>query len=192
MHVVVHCSMEKLTSMARLKRYVRIRERLRGVVLAMEGHTAPEIARMVGRGRRTVQEWIRRFNEEGIEGLNNRPLPGQPTKLKRTDEAAFRARIDAGPTDADVVCTLRGEDMRRILEEEFGAKYSLNGVYDLLHRLGYSRLRPRPRHRENDPEASERWVRDAPFLSVMSRRSIPNSVLRSGSRTKRGSVSREL
>ena len=176
MHVVVHCSMEKLTSMARLKRYVRIRERLRGVVLAMEGHTAPEIARMVGRGRRTVQEWIRRFNEEGIEGLNNRPLPGQPTKLKRTDEAAFRARIDAGPTDADVVCTLRGEDMRRILEEEFDAKYSLNGVYDLLHRLGYSRLRPRPRHRDNDAEASERWVRDAPFLSVMSRSSIPISV----------------
>ena len=191
MHVVVHCSMEKLTSMARLKRYVRIRERLRGVVLAMEGHTAPEIARMVGRGRRTVQEWIRRFNEEGIEGLNNRPLPGQPTKLKRTDEAAFRARIDAGPTDADVVCTLRGEDMRRILEEEFDAKYSLNGVYDLLHRLGYSRLRPRPRHRDNDAEASERWVRDAPFLSVMSRSSIPISASRSGSRTKRDLVSRE-
>ncbi len=191
MHVVVHCSIEKLTSMARLKRYVRIRERLRGVVLAMEGHTAPEIARMVGRGRRTVQEWIRRFNEEGVDGLNNRPLPGQPTKLKRTDEAAFRARIEAGPTEADAVCTLRGADIGRILEEEFGAKYSITGVYDLLHRLGYSSLRPRPRHRGHDPEAAERWVHDAPLLSVTSRRSMPTSASRSGSRTRRGSVNRE-
>lgn len=191
MHVVAHCSIEKLTSMARLKRYVRIRERLRGVVLAMEGHTAPQIARMVGRGRRTVQEWIRRFNEEGVDGLHNRPLPGQPTKLKRADEAAFLARLDGGPTEADGVCTLRGEDIGRILDEEFGAKYSITGVYDLLHRLGYSSLRPRPRHRDNDPETMERWVRDAPFLSGTSRSSIPTSASRSGSRTKRDSVSRE-
>jgi len=192
MLALTHDSVDELLSKARLKRFARIRDRLRCVALAMEGVTAPEIAGRVGLSRRTVQAWVHRYNEEGIDGLYDRPLPGQPTKLKRTDEARFMTRIDAGPTEADGVCTLRGEDLRRILKCEFGAKYSLNGVYDLLHRLGYSRLRPRPRHRGNDPEASERWVRDAPFLSVMSRRSIPNSVSRSGSRTKRGSVSREL
>jgi transposase len=191
MQVVDHHPRQELLSMARLKRFGQIRHRLRCVALAMEGRTAPEIAVMVGLSRRTVQAWVRRYNEEGVGGLQSRPLPGQPTKLKRADEAGFIARIDAGPTDADAVCTLRGEDMRRILEEEFDAKYSLNGVYDLLHRLGYSRLRPRPRHRDNDPEASERWVRDAPLLFVMSRSSIPTSVSRSGFRTKRGLVSRE-
>ena len=175
MLAISHDSVDALLSKARLKRFARIRDRLRCVALAMEGRTAPEIAVCVGLSRRTVQAWVRRYNEEGIEGLRDRPLPGQPTKLKRTDEARFKARIDAGPTETDGVCTLRGQDLRRILECEFGANYSLNGVYDLLHRLGYSRLRPRPRHRENDPEASERWLRDAPLLSVMSK----NSILRS-------------
>lgn len=191
MQVISHQSIDELLSMARLKRFSRIRDRLRSVALAMEGRTAQEIAVMVGLSRRTVQAWVRRYNDEGVAGLQNRPLPGQPTKLKREDEARFIARIDEGPTEADRVCTLRGEDMRRILAEEFGAKYSLNGVYDLLRRLGYSRLRPRPRHRGHDPEAAERWVRDAPPLSVMSRVSIPTSVSRSGSRTKQGLVSRE-
>ena len=191
MQVITHQSIDELLSKARLKRFARIRDRLRSVALAMEGRTAPEIAVMVGLSRRTVQSWVRRYNDEGVAGLENRPRPGQPTKLERGDEARFIGRIDAGPTEADSVCTLRGEDMRRILEEEFGAKYSLNGVYDLLHRLGYSRLRPRPRHRGHDPEAAERWVRDAPLLSVMSRISIPRSASRSGSRTKRDSVSRE-
>ncbi len=191
MHVVAHHSVDALLSMARLKRSARIRDRLRAVALAMEGRTAPEIAGAVGLSRRTVQAWVRRYNEEGIEGLHDRPLPGQPTKLKRADEVHFTARIDAGPTESDGVCTLRGQDIRRILEGEFGAKYSLNGVYDLLHRLGYSRLRPRPRHRDNDAEAAECWVRDAPLLSVMSRSSMPTSASRSGSRTKRELVSRE-
>ena len=190
MHVVIHDSVAGLKSMARLKRFAPIRERLRAVILAKEGRTAPEIAEMLGRGRRTVQDWIRRYNAEGVEGLQDRPRPGQPTKLKRADEARFVARIDAGPTEADGVCTLRGEDIQRILEDEFGAKYALSGVYDLLHRLGYSVLRPRPRHRKNDPDVAERWVRDAPFLFVTSRSSIPISASRSGSRTKRGSDSR--
>ncbi len=192
MQAIAHDSVDELLSRARLRRFARIRDRLRCVALAMEGRTATEIAGLVGLSRRTVQAWVRRYNEEGIDGLHDRPLPGQPTKLKRTDEARFMTRIDAGPTETDGVCTLRGEDVRGILEREFGAKYSLNGVYDLLHRLGYSRLRPRPRHRDNDPEAAERWVRDAPLLSVMSKSSIPTSASRSGSRTKRGSVSREL
>ncbi|MFC1781069.1 transposase [Planctomycetota bacterium] len=40
---------------------------------------------------------------------------------------------------------------QRLLEREFGVVYSLWGVYDLLHRLGYSCLCPRPQHEKADP-----------------------------------------
>ena len=57
-----------------------------------------------------------------------------------------------GATEADGgVCSLRGVDAVRILEAEFGVRYTLDGVYDLLHRLRLSCLVPRPRHRKNDP-----------------------------------------
>jgi putative transposase len=72
----------------------------------------------------------------------------------------------AGPTAADGgVCVLRGEDARRILEREFGVRYTLDGVYDLLHRLDLSCLAPRPRHRKNDPAAMRQWLDGAPLLS---------------------------
>lgn len=70
-----------------------------------------------------------------------------------------------GPVQADGVCTLRGVDAKAILEKEFGVRYSLDGVYDLLHRLKLSCLVPRPRHRKNDPEAMRRWLEEAPLLS---------------------------
>jgi hypothetical protein len=40
----------------------------------------------------------------------------------------------------------------------------LSGVYELLHRLNLSCLRPRPLHRKNDPEAMAQWLESAPFL----------------------------
>ena len=43
--------------------------------------------------------------------------------------------------------------------------HTLGGIYDVLRRLGYSGLVPRPRHRKNDPAAMERFEREeAPLL----------------------------
>jgi len=63
------------------------------------------------------------------------------------------------------VCTLRGADARRILAQEFGVRYTLDGVYELLHRLRLSCLVPRPRHRKNDPQVMQQWLDSAPLLS---------------------------
>jgi len=70
-------------------------------------------------------------------------------------------RLDQGATAADGVCTLRGADVRRILEQEFGVLYALPSVYKLLHRLGYSSLAPRPRHKLADPVAQEAFKKSS-------------------------------
>jgi transposase len=73
-------------------------------------------------------------------------------------------RLDAGPRPEDGVCTLRGRDVVAILEREFGVTYSLDGAYDLLERLGYSCLSPRPLHEKADPAAVEQFKQHAPLL----------------------------
>jgi len=70
--------------------------------------------------------------------------------------------VEQGPTPKDGVCSLRGVDVRRILAEEFGVLRSLSAVYYLLHRLGYSYLRPRPRHRKFDAQAQAEFQRQLP------------------------------
>jgi len=75
--------------------------------------------------------------------------------LPRHEEGRSLERLDALPRAEDEVCTLRGADIRRILEREFAARYSLDGVYKLLHRLEYSSLMPRPQHPDAVAEAQE-------------------------------------
>ena len=62
------------------------------------------------------------------------------------------------------MCTLRGKDVVRILESEFGVRYTLGGAYDLLERLGYSCLSPRPLHEKAGPQRVEHFKQHAPLL----------------------------
>ena len=91
------------------------RDRYRAVLLAMDGLEGDEIAERVGRSPRFVDEWAGRYRRGGVEALVPKRQPGRPPKLTPDQEAALRARLDAGPRDTDGVCTLRGRDVCRIV-----------------------------------------------------------------------------
>ena len=193
MNIELRCveDLDVLKQLQRQERNAKQRDRYRAVLFALNGKTAPEISAKLGRSRRFVQQWIYRYRDGGLANLAEQHRSGAPTKLRRDDEPVFQARIEAGPSGGDGVCTLRGKDLQRILKEEFGAQYTLDGVYDLLHRLGYSCLKPRPRHRKNDVDRMREWKRRAPLLSSESKRNTRISEPKSGSRMKPGSANRE-
>lgn len=146
------------------------RDRFRAVLLAAEGERGAElegdeIAARLARSPRFVDQWVGRYRGGGLTALRPRRAKGRAAKLTAEQRAAFRARILAGPAAADGgACRLGGADARRILAGEFGAELTLGAVYKLMHRLGLSCLRPRPRHRKNDPEAAAAWLDRAPLL----------------------------
>jgi transposase len=184
--------LEQLRQRSRQQRDAKQRDRYRAVGLALEDHGAPEIARILARSRRFVQLWVYAYRDRGLEAIGPKRQSGCPSRLPEAKQPSFKERLRAGPTEADGVCTLRAKDIRRILQKEFGAEYSLAGVYDLLHRLGFSCLAPRPRHRKNDPAQMQQWVKQAPLLSTPRPSSTPAGRSRSGSKTKPGSASKEL
>jgi transposase len=154
----------ELTRRARVQSNALQRDRYRAVLLALDGQEAVAIAAALGRARRSVQDWVYAYRDGGIDQLLPGKSTGRPTKLPRQREAELMKRLDHGPRPSDGVCTLRGKDVVRILEREFGVRYSLDGAYDLLERLGYSCLTPRPLHEKADPAQVERFQQHAPLL----------------------------
>ena len=157
---------------ARLKELIgkesdaRQRDRYRAALLAVEGQPTRAIMDKLGRSRDFVQTWAYVYRDGGIEAIRPGKAKGARPKLPPDKEQAFRQRMLAGPTPADGhVCTLRGKDAVAILEGEYGVRYTLDGAYDLLHRLGLSCLKPRPRHRKADEQARRQWLDSAPLLS---------------------------
>ena len=166
MNVKLHHTTKQLKTLYRTEKIARLAQRIQGVYLASKGLTCPQIMNITGAARRTIQQWVHKYNKQGIAGLKDKPRPGTPTKLPRKKERKFRKRIEIGPTKADGVSVLNGPAIRRILEHEFGVLYSRQGLYDLLHRLGYSCLCPRPQHEKANPQlqeefkktSSRRWI----------------------------------
>lgn len=156
---------QRLKQLIRQETRAKPRDRYRMALWAIEGREKLEIAARLHLAKSTVEQWVYRYRDQGIAALHPRQRLGAQPKLSAEQRQQFMARLKAGPRPEDQVCTLRGKDARRILEQEFGVVYTLGSVYDLLHRLNFSCLKPRPRHEKNDPAAMAQFQASAPLLS---------------------------
>ena len=190
MHVESHRTPEELASLVRAATCAKVARRLLAVRLALAGLRPEQIGPQVLLSARQVRTWVARYNAAAVEGLADRPGRGRTGPLDEGQQKKLAERLRAGPTAADGVCTLRGEDVRRILANEFGVVRCLQAVYDLLHRLGFEPLRPRPRHPSADAAARAAFQKVSPSESPKSPRPAPPSGSRSGSRTRRASARR--
>lgn len=152
MTVVEHHLVGELQELFRQEKDARIAKRIWMVWQARAGLTEPQITAGIGVARRTVQAWVQRYNEEGLAGLRDRLGRGRKPILLPEEQQAVAQRLEAGPQEGDV-CSLRGLDFQKFIEDQFGKLMSLSAVYDLLHDLDYEWLVPRSKHRKSDPEA---------------------------------------
>jgi transposase len=135
-----------------------------------------QIAATVGRSRQFVDQWVGRYRKGGIEALTPKRQPGAARRLTTEQESQLCAMLEAGPAPEEGIAAYNGPILREKIEQRFGKLYSLNGVYKLLHRLGYNDLMPRPRHPDTDPAALEAFKKTScPSVWLSSKPSTPTS-----------------
>src|SRR6266403_175012 len=120
-------------------------------------YSSPEAVQTTGTvalSRSAAYEWHSRYEEDGIEGLRDRPRAGRQPRVDAVTGARFKERIVAGAElQRDGVVAFRAVDAQRLLKEEFDIDCSLSSTYRLLHRIQLSWLVPRPRHAAADATA---------------------------------------
>src|SRR5690606_24671737 len=105
MEVAGHLPLEELKRLERAQKDADRARRLRVVILAAEGWTAPAVAMAVGLSRRICQRWVARYNADGLAGLDDRRGQEPGPSLTADQEAVVHARIDEGATQVDPVRT---------------------------------------------------------------------------------------
>ncbi len=152
MLVADHHTLAQLQGLAEAIPQKRSWRRVQAVILAKQGWTASHVAQSLGCSLRSVKNWVAQYHRGGVEALREQPRPGRPRSLAPEHYPRLRQRLDAPPGPEDGVYVLRAADVRRNLERESGVMMGRQAVYDLLHRLGYSDLMPRPHHEDANPE----------------------------------------
>ena len=96
-----------------------------------EGHSARGIAQMVGTTKPTVYKWVKRYEEDGIDGLVDRKPPGRPPEVSVEDRARIVALTRQSPPEKTGLSHWSSREMACYLAREERISVSHNFVADL-------------------------------------------------------------
>lgn len=132
--------------------------RIQGLLLVNRGYRERDAAEMIGVGRRTLQEWIRRYKLRGIPALIKGPFKGAKCRLTDAQKAELSRIIEAGPQEVGLdsgVWTAR--IVAKVVKELFGVSYHPSHIGRILQGLGYSPKRARKKASKSDDELGKAW-----------------------------------
>ena len=120
----------ELTEAMHAERDIRIRNRMMAVLGVLKGHSTGIASDFADVDRRTVQLWVARFDEDGIDGLRDAPGRG---RASRTRYGLIRKLADrlAGKN------MLIPRKLRNWIRGRLDARYSLCSVRRILRFLGF-------------------------------------------------------
>ena len=128
--------------------------RLLALALVLEGVSRAEAAAQNGMDRQTLRDWVRRYNELGIEGLKSRSGCGRKPSLSAAQKAELLALAVRGPDpETDRVVRWRCVDLRDEVQRRFSVTVHENTIGVWLRKMKLTRLQPRPFHPKKDPAA---------------------------------------
>jgi len=124
----------------------RMRERAHIVLLWNQGYTIKEICSIVYRSENTVAAWLNAYESMGFLGLYDQLIPGRPSRLSKQQQDQVATWLDNSPRKQGYQqsnWTLRL--IRHHLFVKFGVRLNLSRIWELVHALGFTLIRPRHR-----------------------------------------------
>jgi len=130
--------------------------RLLAIAMVLEGASRSNAARLTGMERQTLREWTHRYNEEGVAVLASHKAPGAAGKLTTARMAELRDLVTAGPDPrVHKVVRFRCADLCEEVERRCSVVVCERTMGKWLHKLGLTRVQPRPHRPKKDAAARE-------------------------------------
>jgi transposase len=131
----------------------RYDHRLHGVLLVAQGMTCPQVAQVLGDSPRTVQNWLRWFEDEGLAGLTEADRPGRPRALTEQQRAQVSEALRSLPAVYGLNGNLwDGKTLSAFIAKRFGIELGVRQCQRLFRQLEFWLRKPRPVIAHADPE----------------------------------------
>ncbi|MGA3325874.1 MAG: helix-turn-helix domain-containing protein [Terriglobia bacterium] len=123
----------------------RYDHRLHGVLLVAQGATCPEVSRLLGDSPRTVENWVRRFEAQGLAGLTEGQRSGRPRRLSEAQLRELDGALRQTPRDLGLTGTLwDGKTLSAWIEQRFQVQLRVRQCQRLFRQRGFRLRKPRP------------------------------------------------
>ena len=136
----------------------RLQHRLHCILLICDGKTPAEVVALFGDSMRTIQYWIKRYNETGIDGLRDPIRIGRIPRLLAGDKEILAQDLRSSPRELGYTQNLwDGKLLSHHLKQKFDIELKIRQCQNVFHQLGFRRRKPRPVIAKANPEAQEAY-----------------------------------
>ncbi|WP_458210556.1 helix-turn-helix domain-containing protein [Haladaptatus sp. NG-SE-30] len=113
---------------------VQATKRLMVAIAYKQGVSQTDLAEWYGLSRKTVYNWLHRFEENSIrKAASDKARPGRPPKLDREEKSEVYQLLDEPPANAGYDAEEWSIPLvQRLLDEQFDVTYSRTSAYRLL------------------------------------------------------------
>ena len=126
------------------------------IKLKQDGKKQQQISHLLGCSQAAVSKWISKH--KAGRTLETLPRSGRPTKLNSERLDKLRQKLIAEVKRANKkYCSLSTKQLSIIIKKEIGQGYSLRHVERIMHKIGFSLIKPRPKHIKQDPKKVEEF-----------------------------------
>ncbi len=130
----------------------RYDHRLHGVLLVAQGMTCPEVGRLLGDAPRSVEYWVRHFEERGLAGLVEGARSGRPKRLSEAQLQEVQAVLRRTPSEVGLSGSLwDGKTLRVWLVRRCGVHLGVRQCQRMFRQFGFRLRKPRPLIAHADP-----------------------------------------
>lgn len=147
-------SQQQITELEKLHRNLRDKrqaDRVKAVIALAKGWSPADVAEILLIDETTSRRYFERYLQGGCVALKKNPHPGAEPKLdehqRRELDAVLQEQI---MPDAKAIIAY--------IEKQYGVRYSVSGVIDLLHRLGFSYKKPTHVPGKQDPTQQQAFI----------------------------------
>ena len=136
----------------------RYDHRLHGVLLVAQGMSCPEVSRLLGDSPRTVEYWVRHFEEKGLAGLVEGERTGRPRRLNDTQLEEIKLVLRQPPESVGIASGLwDGKGLAAFIQERYGVTLKARQCQYMFKSFGFRRRKPRPLIARADPELQKAY-----------------------------------
>ena len=138
-------SAAKLRKLHKRETNPKAKLRLLACIHRKDGKKIEEIADAINEPKSTVNDWLNRMEFGGLKRMYDTKNKGADCKLTKRQLKTLTRDLDAGPTAVGLGAGSWTLHLIRIhIKRKFKAEYRPRSIWDLVQRLGFKHIKPRP------------------------------------------------
>ena len=130
----------------------RYDHRLHGLLLVTAGHSCREVGQLFGENGTTVQRWVRRFEDGGLDAVREGERVGRPRTLDTAQWRKLQADLRKSPEVFGLAANLwDGPVLSEHLRQRYRVDLGVRQCQRLFRQMGFRLRKPRPQVAQADP-----------------------------------------